>query len=291
VPVVRILKGMVLSRLGDRAGARREFEAALERSPTSLEALGGLVPLDLAARQPGAALEPGKGRVSRPDASPALLMLAARTFAAAGDARGAEQLLRRIIEKDARFLAAYSALGQLYLQQGRLDQALQEFESLAAKDPKPVAALTLAGIILQAQGRTADARARFERVLQVDSNAPVAANNLAWMIAESGGNLDVALQLAQTAHRGLPDSPEVSNTLGFVYYKKSLYTMAIPPLKASVDKDPTNPAYQLHLGLAYAKSGNSAAAREYLQRALTLKADIEGAAEAREVLATLKAQG
>jgi tetratricopeptide (TPR) repeat protein len=122
-------------------------------------------------------------------------------------------------------------------------------------------------------------------VLELDPSAPVAANNLAWTYAESGSNLDIALQLAQTAQRGLPESPEVSNTLGFIYYKKGLYALAIPSLKISADKEPTSPVYQYHLGLAYAKSGNAPHAIQALQRALELKPDFS---EARLLLDSLK---
>lgn len=148
-------------------------------------------------------------------------MLAARTYAATGDLGKAEQSLKRLVEKDPSYLQAYSALGQLYLHQRKLDAALAEFETMAKRDAKPVAALTLAGIILQVQGKGAEARTRFERVLQLDPSAPVAANNLAWTYAESGESLDVALQLAQTAQRALPDSAEVSNTLGYVYTRRA----------------------------------------------------------------------
>ena len=163
-------------------------------------------------------------------------MLAARTNAAAGDLAAAEQLLRRVLGADSSYLPAYSALGQIYLKQRRLDAALKEFETMAERDPKPVAPLTLVGMILQAQGKTAEARTAFERVMQLDPAAPVAANNLAWMLAESGGNLDVALQYAQTAQRGLPDSAEVADTLGFVYYKKDLLPQAIAAFKTTIER-------------------------------------------------------
>ena len=230
VAAVRVQKGMVLGLKRDPR-ARAEFEAAIKSDPNSTEALGGLVALDLAAKQPAAALSRIKDRAEAPTASTGLLMLAARTYAATGDTQTAERFLRRIIEKDPSYLQAYSALGQLYLAQRRLDAALTEFEAMATRDPKPVAALTLAGIILQAQGKQSEAKAKFERVMQVDSSSPVAANNLAWMMAESGGNLDVALQLAQTAQRGLPNSAEVADTLGFVYYKKDLFPQAIQAFK------------------------------------------------------------
>ena len=140
-------------------------------------------------------------------------MLAARTYARTGDSQSAEQLLKRIIQKDSTYLAAYSALGQLYLSQRRLDAALAEFDTLASRDPKPVAALTLSGIILEAQGKPAEARAKYERVMQLDSSAPVAANNLAWMMAESGTNLDQALSWRRPRSAVCPRRPPSSTRL------------------------------------------------------------------------------
>ena len=58
----------------------------------------------------------------------------------------------------------------------------------------------MVGLIYQMQKRTDEARQAFERVVALDPKAPIAANNLAWIYAENGGNLDVALQHAQAAH-------------------------------------------------------------------------------------------
>ncbi len=285
---VKVQNGVLLARRNNLTAARAAFEQALKLEPESAEALGGLVALDLGAKQPAAARDRVSERIKSPEASTAVLMLGARTYASTGDGQTAEQLLRRVLQKDASYLPAYAALGQLYVRQGRLDAALSEFDAMAERDPKPVAALTLAGIILEAQGKTQEARARFERVLQINPSAPVAANNLAWIYVESGANLDLALQLAQTAQRGLPESPEVSNTLGLIYYKKNLLSLAIPALKASADRDPNNALYLHHLGLAYAKNGDNARARDALERALRLKPDFDGAQEARSVLASLR---
>ncbi len=142
----------------------------------------------------------------------------------------------------------------------------------------------MVGIILQVQGDDAGARARFERVIQLDPDAAVAANNLAWIYADKGGNLDVALHLAQTAQKRLPNVPEVNDTLGFIYYKKNLAPLAITTLKVSAERDPGNATYQYHLGLAYAAAGDAPRARQALTRALALKSDFDGAEDARERL-------
>lgn len=52
-------------------------------------------------------------------------------------------------------------------------------------------------------------------------------------------------------------------------------------------KDPSNPVFHFHLGLAYAQNGNKAAARQALERAPKLKGDFEGADEARKLLGSL----
>jgi tetratricopeptide (TPR) repeat protein len=285
--VIRVQNGMLLARKKDLVGARREFDQALKLAPNSAEALEGSVALDLAAKQPDAARARVKALADSPDASAAMLLLAARTYIATGDADTGEQLLRRSLQKDSSYLPAYGALGQLYLRQRRLDAALAEFDSMAKRDSKPVAALTVSGTILLTQGRNADARQRFQKALEVDPTAAVAANNLAWLYASADENMDKALELAQTAYSKLPNSPEVADTLGFIYYKKDLLPQAIEMLKSAVDKDSAQAAYHYHLGLALAKSGDKAGASQHLTRALSLQTDFEGAANAKAVLQTL----
>ena len=73
----------------------------------------------------------------------------------------------------------------------------------------------------------------------------MAANNLAWIDATSNGNLDVALQLAQTAKAQLPNRHEVDDTLGWIYYKKGLSSMAIESLNSSTAEATRQPELQL----------------------------------------------
>ena len=64
------------------------------------------------------------------------------------------------------------------------------------------------GVILEVQNKKDEAIKRYERALAIDPQAPVAANNLAWEYAERGGNLDVALRLAQVAVSKGPKQPD-----------------------------------------------------------------------------------
>ena len=65
-----------------------------------------------------------------------MLALAGRTWAATGDTAKGEEFLRRAIDADALNLEAYSLLAGLYLSQQKLDQAVAEFDKLAARQPE-----------------------------------------------------------------------------------------------------------------------------------------------------------
>ena len=285
--VVRTEMGMLLGRRHDYAGARAAFEQALQLQPDNLEALDGLLALDLQAKDYVRAKARVDARIATQPTAP-LLTVAARTYAATGDLAGAERFLRQALDLDGSNLAAYGGLGQLYTMQKRLPEARIEYQKLAERSPKSIVAPTMLGMIDQAQGDQKSAREQFERALRIDPEAAVAANNLAWMYATTGGNLDVALQLAKTAQQHLPDLPEVNDTLGFVYFKKNLTGLAINSLKLSVAKDPVNATYQYHLGLAYAGEGDAGHARQALQQALNLQPTFSDAPHAKELLSSLQ---
>jgi tetratricopeptide (TPR) repeat protein len=280
---VHTQRGMLFARQNRIAAARSEFERALELKADDLEAFGGLVALDMALRNFAAARARVDARMST-SPSPPLLTIAARVYAASNDLTSAESALKRAIALDSNYVTAYGALAELYLVQRKLDAARSEFEAVAQRTPKSVAALTMVGVLLEAKGDMEGARDRFERVMLIDPEAAVAANNLAWIYVQHGGNLDVAMHLAQTAQKRMPDVAEVGDTLGYIYYKKNLASLAITTLKVSAAKDPNNAVYHYHLGLAYASSGDAAQARGSLTRALALKSDFDGAEQARSML-------
>jgi tetratricopeptide (TPR) repeat protein len=240
--------------------------------------------LDLQARNYAAAKAAVEARLRSGPPTPQLFVLAAGAYASGNDAASAERVLRQAIAMDASFLPAYAMLGQLYVSQQRLDEARQEFERLAQRQTRPVGALTMSAVILQGQGNIAKAKERFRDVLAIDPRAAVAANNLAWMYADAGENLDEALQLAQTATDAVPDVPELMDTLGWVYYKKQLPKLAIPLFSRCVEKAPRSATYHYHLGVAYRLAGDTTRARTSFERALAETPDAATASAVRGAL-------
>jgi Flp pilus assembly protein TadD len=117
---------------------------------------------------------------------------------------------------------------------------------------------------------------------------PVAANNLAWIYSEYGGDKERALELAQTAKEEAPDDPRISDTLGWILYKRGIYQRALALLKESAGKLPSNPQVQYHLGMAYQQLGERDNARKALQLAVNSTDAFAGKDEARQALLSLK---
>ncbi|WP_255665393.1 tetratricopeptide repeat protein [Luteitalea sp. TBR-22] len=286
--VVKNQVGMLALARGDAAGARAAFDQALALQPTMVEPLAALVSLDLQQKQPAQARARVEQRLAQAPNSSAVLALAGRTWASTGDPVKGEEFLRKAIDIDATNLEAYSDLARLLMAQRKLGDAVAAFDALAAKQPRAIGPQTMAAIAVQQQGNEAEARRRYEKILEIDPQAALAANNLAWMLASKGEQLDRALQLAQSAKAALPDEPEINDTLAVVYLKKQLPALAIPPLKVALERVPGNPAFHYHLGQAYAQTGNKDAARQALEQALRLQPDFADADAARQLLATVR---
>jgi len=282
------LAGIVLFETGGSVVARRAFSRAIELDPQSIDALTGLIRLDLQENKPADARTRIEKRLAATPNDPAVLLLAGRTFAALRDTPQAEAAYRKATKADPSSLEALTGLADLFAAQNRLDDARAETEEAVRRQPKSVPALTMLGSILDAQRKRTEAQKVYERALAVDPQAVLAANNLAWNYAETGGNLDVALQLVQGAVAKAPNNPAFQDTLGWIYYKKGLNTLAIAALKQSVAGAPKVPAFQYHLAAAYAKTGQKRQARELLEQALAPGRDFEGADEARKLLQSVK---
>jgi tetratricopeptide (TPR) repeat protein len=140
------------------------------------------------------------------------------------------------------------------------------------------------GIIYEKLQKYDKAKENYEAALKINPKFAPAANNLAWQLADRGGNIDVALSLAQTAKEGNPSDPSISDTLGWIYYKKNAYLKAIGLLKESLENLGETPVIHYHLGMAYYKNGEKDLAKKELNKALQLSKDFPGSEEAKKTL-------
>ena len=262
--------------------------ASLELDPASSEALAGLVALDLGAKDSPAAVRRIEARLSTAPKDAHAWFLAARTYAIVGNAAQTERALLTTVALDPANVQAFAMIGDLYGFQGDVGRAVQQFQAWAVREPRSVAAHTMVALLLERLHRLPEAKTAYEKVLDLDPHAAVAANNLAWLTSEQGGNLDQASELAQMAKSQAPDQPAFNDTLGWIYFKKNLAEESIPLFRQSLEKDPDNALTHYHLGMAYAKLGEDAKAIIALKRSLSLDPHLRAADDARRTLTELQ---
>jgi len=142
-------------------------------------------------------------------------------------------------------------------------------------------------LLLDQTGQIDQARRTYEDALQIDPDNPQALNNLAFIKAEEGIDLDQALGFAQRALRGVPGDPNISDTLGFIYLRKKLTSQALQVLRDVVARVPANPTYRLHLAMALFDSGEKQLAKRELERALKQKPSATEQAKIRELVSRI----
>jgi tetratricopeptide (TPR) repeat protein len=128
--------------------------------------------------------------------------------------------------------------------------------------------LSTLALVLDAAARKPEAKQVYEATLKIEPNNAVVLNNLAFLLAESGGDLNDALTKATRAKQLMPNHYEVSDTLGWIYLKKNLADNAIDIFKDLVAKQPSHSTYHFHLAMALAQKGDKSKALQELKEAL-----------------------
>jgi tetratricopeptide (TPR) repeat protein len=285
-PQIPCLMGIVCEQLGDAAHARESFEKSLQLQPDYFPALNKLTDLDMVEKHyPAAHSRIAAEIASHPKAAEPWL-LQGRVYWAQGQTNEAESAMSKAIELNPDYPASYLALAQLYLASHQEEQALNRLNGLLAKTNNLTALMEI-GMIQQQRQQFDAARDAYEKILAANPKATPALNNLAYLYSEHLGNLDRALQLAQSARNLQPFSPYAADTLGWILFKQRQYSRALPLLQESEEKQPADAEVQFHLGMTYYMMEDEDFARFYLQRAADNRSDFPGKPQARQCLAFL----
>ena len=252
--------------------AQADFQRCYELNPANPRGLMGVVEVYLAEKRPDQAmalLESESAKApTRLDLQEALGNTAART----GKLDVALTYYQKVLDgldKNAKPRGPmYMKIGEVYRRNGDIANAVLSLQKAHDAMPENPAILTDLALLLDAAGRWNDARQVYENTIKVDPNNGVALNNLAFLLAEHGGDLNDALTKAQRAKQLLPNMVEVSDTLGVIYLKKNLADNAIDIFQDLVTKAPGNALFRYHLGMGFYQKGDKPRALKELQNAL-----------------------
>lgn len=189
-------------------------------------------------------------------------------------------------EKAANSAVFISSLAQLYLRQGKKQEAIEKFKESLAIDPKNMFAWLTLGNIYETNQENEKAMGVYRQSLVHYPDSWTAANNLAFLLSElkeSKAFLDEAMVLAQKAERLNPGSPLVQDTMGWIYYKKGEFAKAEERVLLAIEKMPENEAICYHLGAISHDLGKGTVAGINLKKALAKDNNFLGKQHAAEL--------
>jgi tetratricopeptide (TPR) repeat protein len=271
-PEVYYQAGMSALTQGKLKEAAAAFLRSYELNPANPRGLVGLVQTDIQAGKPEDAMvllqTESKKQPNRMD----IQLLMGVTAQQEGKYSDALTYFNRVLnglDKKSRTRAnLYMQIADTYRRQGDRDNSIVNLMKARDIVPDNETVLASLGLVLDQAGRKPDARRAYEACLKVDPNNTLVLNNLAYLMAETNAELDVALNYAQKAKGLDPNLAEVSDTYGWILLKKGLAEQAIPVFRDLVSKVPADSTYHYHLAMAYSQKMDTKNANEELREAL-----------------------
>ena len=178
-------------------------------------------------------------------------------------------------------------IGQSYRYMGDIQHSIEAFEKSRAGLPDNAMTMRDLGQLYDELGRKDSAKQFYERALKLDPTDPLALNNLAYLLAQNNGDLNIALDYAQKAKQRLPTYGEITDTLGWIYLKKNLTDNAIDNFRSLVAQNPSSPTYHYHYAMALKQKGDRESARKECQAALADKPNKAEEDQIRQLMASL----
>ena len=224
------------------AEAEAAFRRAYQLNPADARGLMGMVEAAIAQNQTDAALALLQAEVAKAPSRADLQMALGNTAVRAAKYDLAlatyQKLLNQTEKGSATQGEVYLRIGETYRRMGNTAEAIGALQKAREMLPNNVTVLNTLAMVLEAAGRKPEAGETYSAILKLDPNNALAMNNFAFLLADTGGDLDRALTMAQRAKQMVPNVIEFSDTLGWVYLKKGMLNQAIEIFRDLVDKEP-----------------------------------------------------
>ncbi|HWQ53331.1 MAG TPA: tetratricopeptide repeat protein [Bryobacteraceae bacterium] len=271
--------------------AEDSFRKAYQLNPANSRGLLGIVETYMAQNKADQALELLLAETQKQPGRPDFRIALGNTAVRSGkyDMAIAEfQRALGMMEKESRGAGdLYLRLGETHRRKGDLNSSVAALQKARDLMPENAVVVSTLALTLDGAGRKKEARGAYEQALKLEPSNPIALNNLAFLLAEHGGDLDQALTYAQRAKQILPSLLEVSDTLGWIYLKKNMNDSAIDVFSDLVRRQPNHSTYQYHLGMALSQKGDRQRALKALEGALKSNPQREEAAKIRELMSRI----
>ncbi len=198
-----------------------------------------------------------------------------------GNSEAAVDFYRRAHDVAGSASSAISLASALH-RAARTEEAVRLLEAFIDGHPDAIEANHTLGDLYLAQGRTNDAAGAYKSVIERDPGAVDALNNLAWILRSDSP--DEARKYAEQAVALRPGDPRLIDTLGIVLLEAGDPQNAVKRLREAVSLAPEAGVLRFHLARALVATGGREEAREHLRIALEGDSDFAQVDAARALL-------
>jgi tetratricopeptide (TPR) repeat protein len=247
----------------------------------------GLVDTYVAQNEPATALKLLRDELAKTPDRLDYRVAVARISARTGDYRTAVSEYQKVLEKAPRSSQVWLDLSEVYRASGDSGNAVSAVKKAQELAPSSVGPHLQLAMLYDTTGRKTEAKPVYEQVLRIQPNNAVALNNLAYILAETGNDLDQALTMAQKARQQRPNDEDVADTLGWIYIKKNLPDSAIAVFRELVQKNPKRAAFHYHLAMALFQKGDKVQAKQECEAALRNEPSAEDSVKIKELLSKI----
>ena len=169
--------------------------------------------------------------------------------------KNSETLFRHVIAVTSDNYSAYCNLGNALMTQGRLEEALNAFQTAAKLRPDSPENLCNVGVALAEMGRMDEAIVEFQDAVRLNPDYGLAHQNLG-MALERKDQLDQATHEYEEAVNLMPDYAPAHNSLGVALAKKGRLDEAVIQFKEAIRLDPSLLAARDNLKMALELKGH-----------------------------------
>jgi protein O-mannosyl-transferase len=177
-----------------------------------------------------------------------------------------ETLWRTTATENPKAFLAHTDLADIYMDEGKLDAAIQQYRMSLAIRMDPEICHNLGNALLQI-GKPDEAAVYFAKALELDPKYAVGYSDLGNMYLQKG-QIDPAIQYMQKALEMEPDMPITYYNLGNAYAEEKRLDLAIRYWEKAIEIQPDYPMPHNNLGNAFLIGGQTAKAVEQWKLAL-----------------------
>ncbi len=268
---------LLLKNSGDRQGAIKGIQKAIELEPESVEFRRQLVPLLLSVGKSDEAVVQYREMLKRDDNDwnshyglGRILIRQGREEEGNRELQKVEQIRQE--QREQKTAAEMVSLGAAALNQGKLEEAMKKFNAALETDKTSLEARMYLGIALAAAGHLDEGIEKLNEAVRIEPSSPKAHHNLGTLLMQAG-RMDLAQREFERALELDPYFPEAHNNLGLILSKSNQLKNAIGHFRTASELNPQYLEALFNLGLALRSDNQVEAAAQVFRQAAEVAPD------------------